>query len=328
MLGLSAVGYPAYAADTGGYKGGRPTKALFMRWMAQTAFSVAMQLGGSKQCNPWDFDTYVGKYGTSTFDQEVLDAAKLYTRLHMRLNPYLYSLLVDAAAHKYGPMRPFGLVYPELWKVDGFAALADTQYLLGDALLVAPVVTPLGGRDVLIPGGIWFDWWTHKPLKTPAGVSPGAGYVTTVAVGPAEIPVWLKAGAVVPMLRPTIDTLYPATEKEVDSIANDVGRLHVVIAPGPASARTLDDGTVLSQKPAGKATEIKVTPGKRFAKGWELEVWQETPPKTVAVDGAQVQSVPDATGAKTCTACWWHDSASRTLHVRLDGKAHVVAVLP
>ena len=328
MLGLAASGYPVYAADTGGYRGGRPTKALFLRWMAQTTFSVAMQLGGSKQCNPWDFDTYVGEWGTSTFDAEVLDAARLYTRLHMRLNPYIYSLLADAHAHKPGPMRPFGLVYPELIKVDGFLALADTQYLLGDAMLVAPVVDELQGRDVLIPGGVWFDWWTHKQVTTPAGTSPGAGYVVTRAVGPAEIPVWLKAGAVVPMLRPTVDSLYPATDAKVDSFANDAGRLHVVVAPGPASSRVLYDGTHLGQKPAGKATEITVAPGALFTKGWELEIWQPGQPKTVAVDGAVVQSVPDEAGAQTCTACWWHDGKTGTLHVRLAAGGHAVAVLP
>ncbi|MCO4762814.1 MAG: glycoside hydrolase family 31 protein [Myxococcales bacterium] len=328
MLGLAASGYPIYAADTGGYRGGRPTKALFLRWMAQTAFSAAMQIGGSKQCNPWDFDTYVGKWGTSTFDKDVLKAAKRYTRLHMRLIPYLYSHLAAANAHKIGLVRPFGLAYAHLSAAPQFGALVDSQYLLGDAILVAPVLTPEGKRDVLMPPGGWYDWWSHDKVKGPATTDLTGTYIKSVTVAADGIPVWLRAGAVVPMLRPTIDTLYPATDKDVDSFAATAGRLHVIVAPGPASTLTLVDGTVLSQKPAGKATEVKVSAGSTYVFGWELEVWQSAAPKVVAIDGTPAQSVDDKAAAATCEGCWWFDADTHTTHVRLAKGPHVVAVLP
>ncbi len=328
MLGLAASGYPVYAADTGGYRGGRPTKALFLRWMAQTAFSAAMQLGGSKQCNPWDFDTYVGKWGTSTFDDDVLDAARRYTRLHLRLNPYLFSLVWDAHGHGPGPVRPFGLAFPQHAKVPGFWELADSQYLLGDAFLVAPVLTEAGKRKVLLPDGAWYDFWTHARVPDADGLPPGSAQVVDVEVADSGIPVWLKAGAVVPMLPSDVDTLYPTSAADVVSAATDPGTLHVIVTPGPASARTLHDGTTLSQAPAGKATEVKVAPGKRYTQGWIVEAWLGDAPKVVAVDGVPAQSVPNAAAGAKCEACWWHVPAEKATHVRLAPGPHVIALLP
>jgi alpha-glucosidase len=68
-------------------------------------------------------------------------------------------------------------------------------FLLGDALLVAPVLEPgAAERDVLLPGGVWYDHWTDEALAGPGSVRRDA---------PLErLPLLVRAGSVLPMLEP------------------------------------------------------------------------------------------------------------------------------
>ncbi|MCA9632604.1 MAG: hypothetical protein KC766_33355, partial [Myxococcales bacterium] len=84
-LSLGASGFPFFAADTGGYKHSPPDKELFTRWFEQTAFSAVMQIGTSSNTVAWDPE------GGPGFDQEMLDWYRVYTRIHLRLFPYLWT---------------------------------------------------------------------------------------------------------------------------------------------------------------------------------------------------------------------------------------------
>jgi len=66
------------------------------------------------------------------------------------------------------------------------------QFMLGDALLVAPMFTGDTARSVVLPGGRWYDFYT--------GAFVGAGEVITVKPGLDRIPVFVRDGAVVPLL--------------------------------------------------------------------------------------------------------------------------------
>ena len=315
MLGLAASGYPLYAADTGGYRHGRPDKQTFMRWLAQTGLSAAQQIGGGKQSNPWDFQAYEG----SQFDEEVLAAAVYYTRLHSRLFPYIYSAALRAQAHEPGPIRPFAMAHPELVQDAGYDSVAQTQYYLGDNLLVAPVVDAKPGREVLLPAGQWLDWWTHKPV---AGAAATARRMQ-LTVPLDRIALWLRAGGLVPMLRPTIDTLAPATTPGVDSFANEVGPLHVIVGPGAAGEAAVYDGSTITliDGPQAPALTVKIVPGNEFSHGSELEVWMSAP-AAVHVDGKSLAKGDPA----SCLTCWWMDGPGATLHVRLTAGAHEVKI--
>ena len=321
MLGLAASGYPLYAADTGGYRHTRPSKKTFMRWLAQTGLSAVQQIGGGKQSNPWDFKAYEG----SQFDQEVLDAAVYYTRLHSRLFPYIYSAAKRAAAHEPGPIRPFAMVHPDLVATEGYDAVAQSQYYLGEHLLVAPVVDDKPGRDVLLPPGVWFDWWTRSPAPgDPAATGdPAKPRKFKLDVPLNRIPIWLRAGGLVPMLRPTIDTLAPATVAGVDSFANETGPLHVLVAPGAAGSAAVYDGTTvdLLDGPSAASLKLKFSPGSEFKHGAEFEIWTAASAK-VAIDGQDSA----ASATKTCQSCWWYDTATTTLHVRLTAGPHTVVM--
>ena len=204
-LTLGPSGFPFYGSDTGGYRHSHTDKETFVRWFQQTALSSVMQIGTSANDVAWEFLPENG------FDQESLDLYRQYVRLHLRLWPYEWTYAQRIATTGRPIQRSVGLAYPELGEHP------DYDYLFGDALLVAPVVErETRERDVVFPPGRWVHWFTGKVYE--------GGKTQTVAAPLAELPLFLREGGIVPMLRPTIDTLSPTTEPDrVDSYATDAG---------------------------------------------------------------------------------------------------------
>ena len=326
MQSLAMSGYPLFGSDTGGYRHQRATKEVFMRWLAHTALSPILQLGGSKQHNPWDF----AKHGDSVFDQEVLDAARYWTRLHMRLFAYLYTYAVGAARHQRGLVRPFAVMHPKL-RAHGpvaseFAAGAASQYWLGDALLVAPITTSDGRRAVVLPAEHLYDWWTHKKVSAVTLAGSATPTVVQAQLGLDRIPLYLRGGAILPLLRPSVDTLAPAKDKSVDSFAADKGRLYTIVAPGEASKRALYDGTELAFDRVGKAIHLGVVAGNEFTQGVQWEIWTTSTVKAVAVADQPLSEQASAAAAGDCSACWWRDDGA-SVHVRMPPGSSTAVVL-
>jgi len=324
LQSLAASGYPLFGSDTGGYRHKRASKVTFMRWMSHTAMTPIMQLGGSKQHNPWDF----AEYPKSQFDSEVLKAAVYWTRLHTRLFPYLYGFALAARDHKPGPVRPFGMVHADLRHhgdvAKDFKLAADTQYWLGDAFLVAPIQTDDSRRHVVLPPVTLFDWWTGKQANatTLAGAATPTSFELKMPLD--RMPLYLRGGKIVPMLRESIDTIAPAKDKLVDSYANDPGVLVALVAPGPASERVVFDETHLGFDVKGSAINLAVTPGKTFKKGIQWQLLTPGKVKAVAVGGVPAAKV-SSSKAKTCVGCWWR--SGNFVHVRLPPGKQTAVVL-
>ncbi|MCB9538696.1 MAG: glycoside hydrolase family 31 protein [Myxococcales bacterium] len=288
-LSLAASGFAFYGSDTGGYRHCPPDKETFTRWFQQTALSSVMQIGTSCNDVAWEFEDANG------FDAEMLDWYRTYTRLHLRLWPYAWTLANAMLTDGRPLQRPYGLQHPELGKHPW-----DT-YFFGDDLLVAPVMErDARTRTVPFPPGDWFDWWTG------ARVEGGADREMDAPLG--TLPLYLRAGGIVPMLRPTIDTLAPVADPDaVDSFATEAGRLYVRLAAGPANALTLYDGTRIAHDGAA----VSITPGDVFTTGAQLEI--------VGLDAPTVEGVPalpDRAALEAADRGWWWDPAG-TLYVRL-----------
>src|ERR1041384_5744637 len=87
--------------------------------------------------------------------------------LGFRLLPYLYGLFDEAARTGAPILRPLLYEYPD----DPATYSADDQFLVGDALLVAPITRPgIEHRHVYLPAGEWFQWWTGELIEGPAHV--------------------------------------------------------------------------------------------------------------------------------------------------------------
>jgi len=288
-IGLSASGFPFYASDTGGYRHSPPNREVWLRWVEANAVMPAMEVGDSSSQTPWEFTAANGR------DQAALDTYARYASLHLRLYPYTWTYAQQMAMTGRPIERPLGLAYPAL------AAHPADEYALGDSLVVAPVVAAgQTSRQVLLPPGDWLSWWD------------GSAQTGTITA-PADIdtlPLYLARGAIIPMLRPTIETLSPvASGSTADSFASDPGVLYVRIAPGPASSFTVYDGTLLSQAPGA----VTYTPGSVFTQAAMFEVIATAQPTAV---GSLMQRASLAALESAPDGWFWENATGGTLWIK------------
>jgi len=85
------------------------------------------------------------------FDEEAVEVTRRFTNLKLRLMPYLARVAEEAHTDGIPMMRPMVLEFPG----DRSGFDADTQYMLGDALLVAPVFDADGHAEYYVPEGEW-----------------------------------------------------------------------------------------------------------------------------------------------------------------------------
>ncbi len=227
-LGLSGIG--RYGSDIAGFSSvGVPpsTRELYFRWITMGAFEPVMRThDGLREGENWHYET----------DQETLDHYGRFARLHLRLQPFWLGL--DVAYREQGlPFMRHGLIV-EPTDSPAFALVRDApdQHFLGDDLLVAPVVEEgATSRSVVFPPGRWYDWFS------PAVVDGGAaGATETVEAPVTEIPVFARAGAVVPLLDPEVVTTYDATAQDVVDAGDRADRLDLVAFLGTGSFATAD----------------------------------------------------------------------------------------
>lgn len=297
-LTLGASGFPFYGSDTGGYLKSPPNEETFIRWVQHTALSTVMQVGDASSQPPWEYTEANGRSETT------LDIYRRYARLHMRLFPYEWTYAKRIAEDGRPIARALGLAHPEL------GLHPNDVYLFGDNLLVAPVVEPgVTSRDVTLPAGDWYDWWTGEKYS---------GAVTLDA--PLEtLPLVMRAGSMVPMLRPTIDTTAPATDEGVESYANDPGALWVRVAPGGSSTFEVFDGTRLDQSSVGGERSVSVEPGSKFV-GTVFELVATAKPALVLLNGDVLPELVELGDARGWT---WTAEVGGTLWVKVVGAGAV-----
>ncbi|MET3808034.1 alpha-D-xyloside xylohydrolase [Nakamurella sp. UYEF19] len=138
-LSLAYSGFGYWSHDIGGFEG-TPDPAVFTRWLAFGLLSSHSRLHGSGSVRvPW------------AFGDEAVEVARKFTRLKLSLLPYLSRVAGETTANGYPMMRPMLLEFPD----DRAVAHLDTQYMLGDSLLVAPVFSGAGDVEYYLPEGTW-----------------------------------------------------------------------------------------------------------------------------------------------------------------------------
>ncbi len=139
-LGMSGFGF--WSHDIGGFESTAPPD-VYKRWVAFGLLSSHSRLHGSNSYRvPW------------LYDQEAVDVLRHFTKLKCRLMPYLFQKAVEAHRHGAPVMRAMVLEFPD----DPGCAALDRQYMLGDALLVAPVMDRDGRVEYYLPPGAWTDF--------------------------------------------------------------------------------------------------------------------------------------------------------------------------
>ena len=233
-LGMGLSGVSTWGSDVGGFfsfEGEELSAELLNRWIELGAFSGVMRLQS-------DGLSVGGGPRAQVLDPEVLPVWRRYSQLRTRLYPY-----VAGAAEHYGRtglpiMRHHALTHPD----DAEAIARDDQYLFGADLLMAPVLAPgTDRRDVYLPAGTWIDFWRSVEVRDDGRIDlaeavarDGPGTVT-VDAPVAEIPVHVRAGAVLPLLPPEVTTLadYGEGATGVVRLADRADVRHLLAFPGP-----------------------------------------------------------------------------------------------
>ncbi|HEX4486470.1 MAG TPA: TIM-barrel domain-containing protein [Terriglobales bacterium] len=200
--GLSGV--PFWGTDVGGFvPTSEFTAELYLRWFQFGAFCPLFRCHGRtwKLRLPWGWNTGdPGPVEINSYKQGAMpDASQFhnpnvepicrkYLELRYRLLPYLYSAVHECAATGLPIMRALWLHDPD----DPRAVACADQYLWGNDILVAPVVEKgATSRNVYLPKGSWFDFWTGERLAGGRDISR--------AVDLETMPLFVRAGAILPL---------------------------------------------------------------------------------------------------------------------------------
>ena len=148
-LSWGMSGAPYHATDIGGFYGSeQPSPELYVRWLQMSVFSSHMRLHGLGPREPW------------AFGDEAERVARAWIEFRYRLLPYLQRVVRQATASGMPVMRAMPLAFPANALTRGF----DTQFMCGEAVLVAPIVAPGGEVDVALPPGAWYDLGSRQRL--------------------------------------------------------------------------------------------------------------------------------------------------------------------
>jgi alpha-glucosidase (family GH31 glycosyl hydrolase) len=233
-----------------------------MRWTQFGAFCPIMMIHGAGRREPW------------TFSPQTLDVYRRYARLHTDLFPYLTAYAHEASRTGIPIMRAMPLEFPDDPGVWG--DLAEHQYCFGANLLVAPVYYGFSRtRPVYLPAGGWCDFWTGEPVQ--------GGRVVRRQADVEQIPVFARAGAIIPRLDPSPDTLLPAIMDGVQSAGDD---LRTDLYPGADGSFRLADGTEFAWDEAAQVLTISASPVRRQISARRVGVEGEV--ARVVVDGEAV----------------------------------------
>jgi alpha-glucosidase (family GH31 glycosyl hydrolase) len=197
---------PFLTQDAGGFKEFDSRDlgdSLYVRWIQFSCFNPIMEVFSSVTNRTANLPYLFSERAQAVF--------RLYTQLRMRLFPYIYSAALRTRLDGVKMIRGDG-VHP-------------TQYLFGNAFLVAPVhARGAAGRDVYLPDGSWINYWTGERVE---------GGRSVIVQAPLEtLPLFVRAGSIIPMrdyaravelgtnASLTLD-VYPAADGKFDLLEDD-----------------------------------------------------------------------------------------------------------
>ena len=202
LLNLGLSGFSLAGADVGGFAGS-PSPALLTRWLILAAFQPIDRdhaAKGTRDHEPW----------VDGPEQEAI--RRRYIEERYRLMPYLYTTAEETSRNGLPILRPLFLEFPHA-TADAHPLDLDApaEFLFGPSILIAPSPSPdeVGSYEVHLPPGLWYDYWTGEALDRRAPVTTrdleirdaAAPALKPVMVdpGPADLPVYVRAGTILPI---------------------------------------------------------------------------------------------------------------------------------
>ena len=216
-------GFGFWSHDIGGFEG-IPDAGVFKRWTAFGLLGSHSRFHGSSSYRvPW------------MFDNEAVDVTRIFTKLKLKLMPYLYAVGLEASATGAPVMRPMQLEFPD----DPAVGHLDRQYMLGSDILVAPVFTASGDVEFYLPAGTRTNYFTRETVEGGSWRRENHGFTS--------LPLYVREGAVIPTGarddRPDYDYLDGLV---LDLFPGASGTITVTNPAGEAATFTVADGSVTS----------------------------------------------------------------------------------
>ncbi|KAK9315905.1 glycosyl hydrolases family 31-domain-containing protein [Lipomyces starkeyi] len=188
-LSFGLFGIPMFGVDVCGFNGNTDME-LCNRWMQLGAF----------------FPFYRNHNYLGAIDQEpyvwesVTEATRTVMAIRYEILPYYYTLMYEASKTGMPALRALSWEFP----YDKSLASVETQFLVGEAILVTPVLQPLvdyvKGVFPGVPDEVWYDYYTHEP------VSAGPGENVTLSAPLGHINVHIRGGYIIPTQKPAYTT--------------------------------------------------------------------------------------------------------------------------
>lgn len=189
----SNVLYCYWSHDIGGHMGANSIDPeMYVRWMQFGLFSPILRSHSTKNAGlnkePWVF-----AYPVTRMLRDIV-------KTRYALNPYIYTMARKTYDDALPLCRPMYYDYADSQE----AYDQKDEYMFGDNMLVRPVTAPLQGakatQAVWLPKGAdWYEVASGKLLK--GGQTVNNGFHLD------EIPVYVKAGSIIPMYGDTLKNL-------------------------------------------------------------------------------------------------------------------------
>ena len=194
VCNLSVSGLAMCGSDIGGF-GSDTTPELLVRFYEAAVFVPFFRnhsAMGTRRQEPWQFD------------ETTIDAVRKTVKLRYRFIPYIYDLAHECEKTGAPIVRPLVYVYP----ADKHVRNISDEYMLGSFVMVAPVIAPgKEAREVYLPDGDWYDYYTGEKYS-------GGRYI--LADAPLDkVPVFIKAGAIIPVADGEIRSTEDITEDKI-----------------------------------------------------------------------------------------------------------------
>jgi hypothetical protein len=326
-MGLSGIS--TWGSDIGGFFAIGPdalSPELLARWVQFGAVSGVMRTQADGIAVP-------EKPRPQVWDADQIDNWRRYTKLRTQLYPYIDA--ADAFYQRKGVpiMRHLAL----RWPGDEQAVAREDEFLFGPDLLAAPVLDPgLTERELYLPGGRWVEFWDAIAYKQKSGdLALGKARLVrgkrsrTVSAEADELPLMVRAGALLPVLPADVDTL---ADRYADggaasrgsggggqvSLADRKRKLDVLAFPrGRSASRAYGNGKLISRERGGK-WRLKIK-GKQRRK-YKIDASFATlrhpfAPECVTVKGKQLSG-----------KAWSYSKGKRLVRIKVRAKRTAIAV--
>lgn len=232
-LSLCISGFGFTSHDMAGFEA-TATPDIYKRWAAFGMFSSHSRLHGNQSYRvPW------------LFDEESCDVLRFFAKLKGKLMPYLFAQANKTHEIGVPMMRAMVIDFAD----DPSCLTLDRQYMLGDNILVAPILNEDGIAQYYVPKGRWTDIITGKVLEGEKWYSHKCNYF--------EIPALARPNSIITYGNFERDVVYDYV-KDANAVIYELedGNQACTAIYNSEAEKVLD----LTAKRTGNKIEISLTP--------------------------------------------------------------------